>query len=106
MVGARVMYVLAKWEDYDGFLDMIAIWKGGIAIYGAVIAGAITVFVVAAVKKHNPMKVLDAMIPGLLLGQAIGRWGNFVNGEAHGGNTDLPWGMMVNGEGPFHPTFL
>ncbi len=106
VIGARVMYVAAKWEDYDSFFDMIAIWKGGIAIYGAVIAGALTVFIVAKIKKQNPLKVFDAMVPGLLLGQAIGRWGNFVNGEAFGTNTDLPWGMMVGGVGPVHPTFL
>ncbi|MBR3837085.1 MAG: prolipoprotein diacylglyceryl transferase [Clostridia bacterium] len=106
VVGARVMYVLSKLEMYDSFSEMIAIWNGGIAIYGAVIAGALAILVVAKVKKHNPLKVFDAMVPGLLLAQAIGRWGNFVNGEAHGTVTDLPWGMMVNGEGPVHPTFL
>ncbi|MBR7165473.1 MAG: prolipoprotein diacylglyceryl transferase [Clostridia bacterium] len=106
VVGARVMYVLSKLEMYDSFAEMIAIWNGGIAIYGAVIAGALTILVVAKVKKNNPLKVFDAMVPGLLLAQAIGRWGNFVNGEAHGTVTDLPWGMMVNGEGPVHPTFL
>jgi len=108
IVGARVMYVLAKWEEYESFGEMIAIWHGGIAIYGAVIAGALTVLVVAKVKKHNPLKVYDAMVPGLLLAQAIGRWGNFINGEAFGEpmKSYLPWGMIVNGIGPVHPTFL
>ena len=106
VVGARVMYVAAQWEQYDSFMDMIAIWNGGIAIYGGVLTGILVVLIVAKVKKHNPLKVFDAMIPGLFLGQAIGRWGNFVNGEAFGEETSLPWGMMVNGEGPFHPTFF
>ncbi len=108
VVGARLMYVLSKWEDYDSFMEMIAIWNGGIAIYGAVIAGALTILLVAKCKKQNPLKVFDALVPGLLLAQAIGRWGNFVNGEAHGEKmtSPLPWGMMINGDGPFHPTFL
>jgi phosphatidylglycerol:prolipoprotein diacylglycerol transferase len=108
VVGARVMYVLARLDQYDSFREMIAIWEGGIAIYGAVIAGAVTVLFVAKVKKHNPLKVFDAMVPGLLLAQAIGRWGNFINGEAFGETmkNPLPWGMVVNGIGPVHPTFL
>jgi phosphatidylglycerol:prolipoprotein diacylglycerol transferase len=87
---------------------MIAIWEGGIAIYGAVIAGGITAFVLAKIKKQSVLKVFDAMVPGLLLAQAIGRWGNFVNGEAYGETMTkvLPWGMVVNGVGPVHPTFL
>lgn len=108
VVGARVMYVLAKWEEYETFLDMIAIWNGGIAIYGGVIAGVLTILLVARVKKHNPLQVFDAMVPGLLLAQAIGRWGNFINGEAFGerASDTLPWGMVVNGVGPVHPTFI
>lgn len=108
IVGARTMYVLAKWDQYETFWEMVAIWKGGIAIYGAVIAGALAVLVVAKLKKHNPLKVFDAMVPGLLLAQAIGRWGNFINGEAFGETIrgELPWGMVVNGVGPVHPTFL
>lgn len=108
VIGARVMYVLARLEHYETFSEMIAIWNGGIAIYGAVIAGAITVLVVAKIKKQNPLLIFDVMVPGLMLAQAIGRWGNFVNGEAHGEVMEkvLPWGMMVNGIGPVHPTFL
>ncbi len=108
VIGARLMYVLARLDTYDSFREMIAIWEGGIAIYGAVIAGGITVLVLAKIKKHSPLKVFDAMVPGLLLAQAIGRWGNFVNGEAYGETMTeaLPWGMVVNGVGPVHPTFL
>jgi phosphatidylglycerol:prolipoprotein diacylglycerol transferase len=107
VIGARVMYVLAELEEYDTFLEMIAIWNGGIAIYGAVIAGGITVYLVARFKKQNPLLIYDAMVPGLLLAQAIGRWGNFVNGEAYGEKTDLPWGMLLDKTPTtVHPTFL
>ena len=108
IVGARCMYVLARLDSYDSFFEMIAVWHGGLAIYGAVIAGALTVFIVSRIKKQSILKVYDAMVPGLLIAQAIGRWGNFVNGEAYGRTVtgSLPWGMTVNGIGPVHPTFL
>ena len=111
MVGARLYYVLMKLENYDSFLDVIAVWNGGLAIYGGVIAGTITVFVVSKVKKINPAKMLDMVAPGLIIGQAIGRWGNFTNAEAHGTVTDLPWrmGIMYGGSAKtyyYHPTFL
>ncbi|MBQ3075307.1 MAG: prolipoprotein diacylglyceryl transferase, partial [Clostridia bacterium] len=108
VLGARAMYVLAKLEEYESFADMIAIWNGGLAIYGGVIAGAITVLVIAKIKKHNPLAVFDSIIPGLLIAQSLGRWGNFINGEAYGETVThaMPWGMVVNGVGPVHPTFL
>ena len=108
VIGARVMYVASKWDQYRSFGEMIAIWHGGIAIYGAIIFGALTVLVLARVKKHSLLAVYDSIIPGLLIAQAIGRWGNFVNGEAYGASIvpDLLWGMTVNGYGPVHPTFL
>ncbi len=117
VVGARCMYVLARLEEYDSFLDMIAIWNGGLAIYGGVLAGALAIFVLAKIKKHSFFKVVDAVIPGLMLAQAMGRWGNFINGEAHGGETSLPWGMTIkvidsvgaivkSEASPVHPTFL
>lgn len=109
VIGARAMYVLARLDKYESFSEMIAIWEGGLAIYGAVIAGAITIFVVAKVKKHSVLAVYDAIIPGLLIAQSIGRWGNFVNGEAHGAEDigcSLPWAMSVDGGPLVHPTFL
>ena len=108
VVGARAMYVLSRLDVYDSFSEMIAVWNGGLAIWGGVIAGAITILVAAKIKKHNALKVLDAIVPGLLLAQAIGRWGNFVNGEAYGEpmKKALFWGMKL-GNGPLvHPTFL
>lgn len=108
VVGARTMYVLARLEEYDSFSEMIAIWNGGIAIFGAIIAGALTIFVLSRIKKQNVLKVFDAFVPGLLIAQSLGRWGNFINGEAYGEvmKKPLPWGMIVNGTGPVHPTFL
>ena len=109
VVGARAMYVLAKLEEYESFGEAIAIWNGGLAIYGAVITGIVTVLILAKIKKHNPLQVFDAVIPGLLIAQSIGRWGNFINGEAYGETitgVKLPWGMVVNGVGPVHPAFL
>ncbi len=106
VVGARLMYVLTNLESYDSFSEAIAVWEGGLAIYGGVLAGAATVFVSSKIKKQSFFKVADCIIPGLFLAQALGRWGNFVNGEAHGGETDLPWGMCINGSAAVHPTFL
>ena len=126
VIGARLYYVLTtlKTDDgewrYDGFLDAIAIWKGGIAIYGAIIGGAIGVVLVSKFKKYDKtklLKVCDMVSPGVMLGQIIGRWGNFVNGEAHGVETSkdffLRMGLMgaadtefVNKPTYYHPTFL
>ena len=106
VVGARLMYVLANLEHYDSFSEAIAVWEGGLAIYGGVLAGSLTIFVISKIKKHSFLKVADCIIPGLLLAQSLGRWGNFVNGEAHGSETSLPWGMCINGSAPFHPTFF
>ncbi len=109
VIGARAMYVLARLEEYDTFKEMISIWEGGLAIYGGVIAGALTVLAIALIKKQKVLKVYDAIIPGLLIAQSLGRWGNFINGEAYGDPKipcNMPWGMMVDGVGPVHPTFL
>lgn len=85
VIGARAYYVLTSLDQYDSFLDMIAIWNGGLAIYGGIIAGAITIFVVCKIKKLSVLKMLDAAGPAVMIGQIIGRWGNFCNGEAYGG---------------------
>ena len=84
VIGARIYYVLTTLDQYDSFLEMIAIWNGGIAIYGGVIAGVITVFFVCRYKKLKPLDVMDCIAPGLILAQSVGRWGNFFNGEAFG----------------------
>ena len=109
IVGARVYYVLTTLDRYDSFYDMIAIWKGGIAIYGAILAGMVCFFVYCRAKKLPFLKVLDVAAPSVILGQGIGRWGNFFNQEAFGRVTDLPWRMELTIDGvrqAVHPTFL
>lgn len=107
IIGARLYYVIFQWGDYrEHPIDALKIWEGGLAIYGGVIAGLLT-GVVWCRKKKIPFGVMaDVCAPGLLIGQCIGRWGNFVNGEAHGGPTTLPWGMTIDGQSMVHPTFL
>ena len=116
IIGARAYYVLFSLDQYDSFLDMIAIWNGGLAIYGAIIAGAITLFVLCKRKKISVYKTLDMAAPAVMIGQILGRWGNFFNGEAHG--TELLEGDplyfirmgLSYGTRPinyfYHPTFL
>ena len=105
VVGARLYYVLFNLSYYNSFKDVINIRAGGLAIHGGIIFGIITVIIVCRHKHIQPLNMLDLMIPNVALGQAIGRWGNFFNGEAHGGPTDLPWGILVDGV-KVHPTFL
>ena len=117
IVGARLYYVLFSLDKYDSFLDAIAIWNGGLAIYGAIIAGALTLFCVAKYKKISVYKTLDMAAPAVMIGQILGRWGNFFNGEAHGTevlSSDPLYFLRMGlsyGEGAqisrfYHPTFL
>ena len=86
VLGARLYYVVTTLDshEYKTFVDVIAIWEGGLAIYGGIIGGCAALVLTAARKKINPLKVMDAVAPGVMLAQAIGRWGNFMNGEAFG----------------------
>lgn len=116
IIGARIYYVvfyLDLYRNADGSLDwgrMVAIWDGGIAIYGAVIAAVLVVVAYSRHKNISTGALLDAGSLGLILGQIIGRWANFVNREAFGGVTDLPWRMRVwTSEFQYvevHPTFF
>ena len=117
VLGARLYYVATTWGRYDSFLDVIAIWDGGLAIYGGIIAGIIAIFVVSFVKKINVFRVLDMVGPGVMIAQAIGRWGNFANGEAFGYEVAessplyfLRMGVVSDFTGSemkyYHPTFL
>lgn len=105
IICARLYYVIFSLDSYKNFWDIFKIWEGGLAIYGGII-GAVTVVIIYC-KKHNLdlLMHLDIASYGFMIGQAIGRWGNFVNGEAYGVPTDLPWRMIVNGT-VAHPTFL
>lgn len=118
IISARIYYVLFEWSYYQKHpAEIIAIWNGGIAIHGAIIGGVITAFVFAKKKGVSFWKIADIVAPSLILGQAIGRWGNFMNQEAHGlevsrgflENLHLPKfiidQMYINGA-YYHPTFL
>ena len=106
VLGARAYYVIFEWENYAGDIKKILdIRSGGLAIHGGLIVGIIVCILVCRYHKTGTLNFLDLLFPEVALGQAIGRWGNFFNSEAHGGPTDLPWGIMVDGV-KVHPTFL
>lgn len=120
IISARIYYVAMRWEVYSGNPGkMIAIWEGGIAIHGALIGSFITAYVFSRVKGASFLRVADIAAPSILIGQIIGRWGNFMNQEAYGGpvsrafleNLFLPnWlieQMYIQDEQTYvHPTFL
>lgn len=128
IVGARAYYVAFQWDHYkDNLKEIFNLRGGGLAIYGGIIGAIIVAFIVCRSKKLPMLPVADAAFPGVMLGQAIGRWGNFFNMEAFGTNTTLPWGMtsdtisnylsrhqaallaqgvVVDPAMPVHPTFL
>lgn len=117
IISARIYYVIFSWDFYkDHPGDIIKIWEGGIAIHGALIGAIITAVIFTKKRGVSFWKVADITAPGLLIGQIIGRWGNFMNQEAHGGpvsqsfldNTIIPdWIMnQMTIEGiTYHPTF-
>lgn len=105
VIGARVYYVLFNLQYYESLAEAVNIRAGGLAIHGGLIFGVLTALVVCKYKKIKPLNVVDLIISTVPLAQAIGRWGNFFNGEAHGGPTNLPWGIIVDGV-KVHPTFL
>lgn len=116
LICARVYYVLFNLSDYlkePG--EIIAIWHGGIAIHGALIGAFVTTYLYARHYRLDWLKWMDLMIPSMLLGQAIGRWGNYMNQEAFGIPTDLSWGIFIDPANRppefasfthFHPTFF
>lgn len=128
IVGARTYYVLLQWDYYGQNLDQIFNTRsGGMAIYGGLIGGVLIGLLMCKIRKVKMLPALDVVSGGFLIGQCIGRWGNFVNVEAFGGNTSLPWGMAspnitaylsaheaeleaigmnIDPNMPVHPTFL
>lgn len=131
VIGARAYYVLTTLENYQTFWDAIAVWEGGLGIYGGIIGGCIGILIVCAWKKISWRKLFDMIAPGVMIAQALGRWGNFFNGEAYGyaiGNTTRFFFfntefVLTSGEGTvfhffrmglkqfgtwiyYHPTFL
>lgn len=118
VIGARIYYVTFEWPNYAATpLKALAIWEGGIAIHGALLAGTLAVILFCRWRRQPFWDVLDVLVPSVALGQAIGRWGNFFNGEAFGVPTDLPWKLLIESVPRnvqkifpdaqyFHPTFL
>lgn len=125
IIGARIYYVLPKWDEYqkdtfkDTFLAVINTRNGGLAIYGGIIGAVIVGLVMCKIRKVKVLPMLDVAAIGFLIGQGIGRWGNFVNQEAFGTNTDFVLGMTggriqtaaasmtdMNWNEPVHPCFL
>ncbi|SCH15973.1 MULTISPECIES: prolipoprotein diacylglyceryl transferase [unclassified Romboutsia] len=106
VIGARLYYVIFNWSYYSQNPSQILNFRGGgMAIHGALIGGILAGFIYTKIKKINFFKMADVALIGMPLAQAIGRWGNYINGEAHGGPTNLPWGIIVDGV-KVHPTFL
>lgn len=96
IIGARIYYVIFMWDMYrDDLLSIFNIRQGGLAIYGGVIAAFITLFVYAKLKKQNALQMADTGVAGLILGQVIGRWGNFTNREVFGEYTDNLFAMRL-----------
>ena len=96
IIGARLYYVIFSWKDYkDNLIKIFAIREGGLAIYGGIIAAIITLIIYTKIKKLSFWKLADTACLGLVIGQAIGRWGNFFNREAFGGYTDSIFAMML-----------
>lgn len=121
IVGGRIFHVLTHPKDYffEGadLLATVRIWEGGLAIYGAIIFGALGAWIGSRQAGIRFWSVVDAIAPGVLLAQAIGRLGNYFNQELYGLPTDLPWGLEIPASSPaypiglpdgltFHPTFL
>lgn len=118
IIGARIYYVIFEFDIYKyDLLSILKVWEGGLAIYGAIIAGIIVTVYYAKKCKQSVLNTTDILVPGLIIGQAIGRWGNFFNQEAHGTEVSLSFlqnlhlpsfiinGMHINGT-YYHPTFL
>ncbi|MCH5296645.1 MAG: prolipoprotein diacylglyceryl transferase [Ruminococcus sp.] len=109
IVGARLYFCFFQWDYYGkNPIEILHINNGGLAIYGGIIGSMIGGLIVAKVQKMKVMPVLDIAMVSFLIGQGIGRWGNFFNQEAYGTPTELPWGMMSEGTKMFavHPCFL
>ncbi len=116
LLGARLYYVLFNWDYYAANpAKIVAVWEGGLAIHGGLIAGALATILYCRYAGLSLPVTMDIMVPGVAIGQAIGRWGNFFNQEAFGVPTTLPWKLYIDpahrpphlaGFEYFHPTFL
>ncbi len=106
IIGARIYYVAFRWDYYGAHpIDMLKIWEGGLAIHGGVLAGTLTIYVFARVKRVSFWALTDCLAPSMILGQAIGRIGNLMNGDAYGTPTTLPWGIHFPPDSPAGMTY-
>ncbi len=106
IIGARAYYVIFSWDLYkDNPIQALNFRSGGLAIHGVLIGAVVTTIIFTKKRNISFWRLVDTAAPSLVLGQAIGRWGNYANQEAHGGPTDLPWGIIIDGV-KVHPTFL
>lgn len=113
IIGARLYHLITDWQLYSGasLLSMVAVWNGGIGIYGALIGGALGLALYARTRGSTGKRLAlffsltDLFALGVPIAQAIGRWGNFVNGELYGSVTNVPWAFLIEGE-LRHPLFL
>jgi prolipoprotein diacylglyceryl transferase len=111
IVGARLYHVITSWHDtsHEGWYWPLAVWKGGLGVWGGILFGVLTGAWIVRRSGNSVRLFMDAVAPGLLLAQAIGRWGNWWNQELYGKHTTLPWGLEIHGKGAantYHPTFL
>lgn len=109
IIGARLYFCIFRWDYYSQHLDeILSIHEGGLAIYGGIIGALLGGLIVAKIQKMKFMPILDISMMGFLIGQGIGRWGNFMNQEAFGTPTNLPWAMLSEGTDgvAVHPCFL
>jgi len=116
IIGARIYHIFLELPYYSKHpMEMVKIWQGGLAIHGGIIAGLVILILLCRKEKIDFWKFSAAIAPGLALGQAIGRWGNYFNQELFGLPTDLPWGIPIElmhrpmeylNYGYFHPTFI
>jgi prolipoprotein diacylglyceryl transferase len=111
IVGARLYHVVTSWEEVPDpkWKGIFEIWQGGLGVWGGIALGTLVGCVVVRRSGNSVRLFADAVAPGLLLAQAIGRWGNWWNQELFGKPTDLPWALEIGGKGPghlYHPTFL
>lgn len=110
IICARIYYIIFYPGNFyiEHPSEILKISHGGIAIYGAIIGGILSLVILSKIKKKNTLSVLDLMSLGVIIGQCVGRWGNFVNQEAFGSETNLPWGMSSENTGfrTVHPCFL
>jgi phosphatidylglycerol---prolipoprotein diacylglyceryl transferase len=116
LVGARLYHVLTEYDRYDGHMAaLFKVWDGGLGIYGAVAGGFLGLVLFGWYRGISPLVLADAAAPGMILAQAIGRWGNYFNQELFGKPSDLPWAIRISPQNrpvefadatSFHPTFL